>query len=373
MFGLNVDLSKRNPGLDLARTVAIILVVFAHTLWISGHYPPMISWLMQLSGTIGVEIFFVISGFLIGKIVMRLIQDDNFSLQSIFLFLKRRWYRTLPNYYFVLILNLILWYAIYQKIPEKLFLYFIYLQNFSTTSPDFYRVAWSLSVEQFCYIIGPFTLFFLIRFFPNKKKKELFVWMSLFIITVFFFVRMYYHFHHVTTSIHDWNENLRKVSIYRMDAIYYGFVLYYFYSKGEITKRLDSILFVIGFLGVFILHIFLFAIGVKVENTPFFFDVLYLPLNSIAICLTIPYLVRLKMKEGFGLKSITLISLLAYSIYLLHYTVILHAMKTIFPSEELKGIGLWVYTLVYWMLVVFLSYLLYRFFEKPMTNLRDKN
>jgi peptidoglycan/LPS O-acetylase OafA/YrhL len=94
MFGLTVDLSKRNPGLDLARTVAITLVVFAHTLWISNHYPPMVSWLMQLSGTIGVEIFFVISGFLIGKIVLRLIQEENFSLQSIFLFLKRRWFRT---------------------------------------------------------------------------------------------------------------------------------------------------------------------------------------------------------------------------------------------------------------------------------------
>ncbi|MFC7774157.1 acyltransferase family protein [Flavobacterium sp. GCM10027622] len=373
MFGLNIDLSKRNPGLDLARTVAITLVVFAHTLWISNHYPPLVSWLMQLSGTIGVEIFFIISGFLIGKIVMRLIHEDDFSIQSIFLFLKRRWYRTLPNYYFVLFLNLVLWYVIYQKIPEKLLLYFVYLQNFTKTSPDFYRVAWSLSVEQFCYIIGPFTLFFLIRLFPNKKRSLLFLWMSLFIITVFFFVRMYYHFHNDTTSIYDWNENLRKVSIYRLDAIYYGFVLFYFYSKREITKKWDSILFVIGFIGVFVLHIFLFAIGVKVENTPFFFDVLYLPLNSVAICLTIPYLTRLKMKPSFGLKWVTLISLLAYSIYLLHYTVILHAMKTIYPSDNLKGTALWIYTLVYWGIVVSFSYILYRFFEKPMTNLREKN
>ncbi|MCL9806112.1 acyltransferase [Flavobacterium amniphilum] len=373
MFGLDVDLSKRNPGLDLARTVAITLVVFAHTLWISNHYPPLVSWLMQLSGTIGVEIFFVISGFLIGKIVMRLIMDDDFSVQSIFQFLKRRWYRTLPNYYFVLFLNLILWYAIYQKIPEKLILYFVYLQNFTTTSPDFYRVAWSLSVEQFCYIIGPFTLFFLIRFFPEKKRSQLFLWMCLFIIAVFFGVRLYYNLHHETKSIYDWNENLRKVSVYRLDAIYYGFVLYYFFSKGIITPTLERVFFVVGFLGVFILHIFIFAIGVQVQRTPFFFDVLYLPLNSIAICLTIPYLARFKMKEGFVLKWVTLISLLAYSIYLLHYTVILHAMKTICPSENLKGIGLWIYTLVYWLLVISLSYLLYRFFEKPMTNLRDKN
>lgn len=373
MFGLNVELSKRNPGLDLARTVAITLVVFAHTLWISNNYPPVVRWLMQLSGTIGVEIFFVISGFLIGKIVLRLIEEDDFSLKSIFLFLKRRWYRTLPNYYFVLFLNLILWYAIYQKIPEKLFLYFVYLQNFTATSPDFYRVAWSLSVEQFCYIIGPFTLFFLIRFFPEKKRSQLFLWMSLIIILAFFLVRINYHIHHETKSIYDWNENLRKVSIYRLDAIYYGFVLYFFYSKGSITQSLERIFFVIGFLAVFILHIFIFAIGVQVERTPFFFDVLYLPLNSLAICLTVPYLSNFKMEQGFFLKLVTLISLLAYSIYLLHYTVILHAIKTLYPSENLTGIPLWIYTLVYWILVVCFSYVLYRFFEKPMTNLRDKN
>jgi peptidoglycan/LPS O-acetylase OafA/YrhL len=57
MFGINIPYQKRIPGLDLARTIAICLVVFAHSLWISTHFPPLVSWLMQLSGTIGVEIF----------------------------------------------------------------------------------------------------------------------------------------------------------------------------------------------------------------------------------------------------------------------------------------------------------------------------
>lgn len=97
MFGLAIDLNKRMHGLDIARAIAISLVVFAHSLWISDFFPPVVSWLMQLSGTIGVEIFFVISGFLIGKIVLRMLEKEDFSFSAIMDFLKRRWFRTLPN------------------------------------------------------------------------------------------------------------------------------------------------------------------------------------------------------------------------------------------------------------------------------------
>ena len=113
MFGLKIALEKRYPGLDLARSIAIALVVFSHSLWISTHYPPVISWLMQFSGTIGVEIFFVISGFLIGRILYKLIHKEDYSLATILSFLKRRWFRTLPNYYLILIVNIIIWWFFY--------------------------------------------------------------------------------------------------------------------------------------------------------------------------------------------------------------------------------------------------------------------
>ena len=209
MFGLQVDLNKRYHGLDLARAIAICLVVFAHSLWISDFYPEIVSWLMGLSGTIGVEIFFVISGFLIGRIVLRLLEDENFSLSSIFEFLKRRWFRTLPNYYLILFVNVLLWWLVYHKIPEQLYLYFVYLQNMTKTSPDFYRVSWSLAVEQFCYIIGPFFLLLLVKVFPKSKRRHLFLWMSFFMIFVFFCTRLYFNFTHDLQSITDWNQSLR--------------------------------------------------------------------------------------------------------------------------------------------------------------------
>lgn len=373
MFGTKITLANRNPGLDLARTIAICSVVFSHTLWISTNYPSTISWLMQFSGTIGVEIFFVISGFLIGKIVYKLIHKDNFTLKDVHGFWVRRWFRTLPNYYFILLLNVAIWYFIYNEIPEKLYLYFVYLQNFTTSSPDFFRISWSLAVEQFCYIIGPLSLFFLIWVFPKKEKKQLFLNMSLGVIVLFVLIRYQFSLNYAITSIYDWNENLRKVTLYRLDAIYYGFVAYYVINNNFIGEGVRSILFILGIMGIFTLHFFIFYIDIRAEKYPVFFDVFYLSLNSIAICCLLPYLIQLKIKSVLFLKWITLISVLSYSIYLLHYTIILHGMKTIFPSDSLSGVLLLVYTLTYWLLVLGFSYLQYRFFEKPMTDLRDKN
>ncbi len=372
MFGTKIKLANRIPGLDLARSMAICLVVFSHTLWISNNYPSVISWLMQLSGTIGVEIFFVISGFLIGKIIYKLILKDNFTLKDVYGFWVRRWFRTLPNYYFVLLLNVLVWYLIFSEIPKKLYLYVVYLQNFTTSSPAFYRISWSLAVEQFCYIIGPLSLFFLIRIFPKKEKKHLFLNMSLGVIVLFILIRYRFSLIHTITSIGDWNENLRKVTLYRLDAIYYGFVAFYSITNIPIGILARKALFILGLVAIIILHFVIFYIGIRAEEYPIFFNVFYLSLNSIAICCLLPYLINLEIQSLLFLKWITLISVLSYSIYLLHYTIILHSLKTIFPSESLSGMLLFIYTITYWLLVLVFSYLQYRFFEKPMTDLRDK-
>jgi peptidoglycan/LPS O-acetylase OafA/YrhL len=191
-------------------------------------------------------------------------------------------------------------------------------------------------------------------------------------IFVFFCTRLYFNYTHDLQSITDWNQSLRKVTIYRLDAIYYGFILYYLYSQKKIDKKWNKPLLILGLIGIFILHIFIFAIGVRAEEFQFFFTVLYLPINSIVICFIIPYLVELRLKETFFLKFIATLSIISYSIYLLHYTVILHTLKVFFSSEELRGIQLLGYTLFYWFVVLALSYLLYRYFEKPMTSLREK-
>ena len=149
--------NERIYGLDLVRAAAIVLVLSSHVLWI---YPPkssIISQFLQLFGFLGVELFFVLSGFLIGTIFYKLYLKDDFSIQSVFYFLKRRWFRTLPNYYLFLLLNtLIALYIGYSLIEWWKYLFF--LQNFHTTMLPFFPESWSLSVEEFAYVGLPFSV-----------------------------------------------------------------------------------------------------------------------------------------------------------------------------------------------------------------------
>ena len=372
MFSLDIKTENRIQGLDLARALAICLVVFAHSIWISNHYPLTIAWFMKLSGTIGVEVFFVISGFLIGSIISKLINQENFGLQTILVFLKRRWFRTLPSYYLVLFLNIILWYVVYKQFPVKLGLYFFYLQNLFSTSPAFFRIAWSLAVEQFCYIIAPSLIFLAVKIFPNRDKNQLFLCISIFVILIFTLVRVHFHFTNSLTSIFEWNESIRKVTIYRVDAIFYGFVLYLISRKNLLNQKYVKHFFVFGLFLTFILHIFIFAVGFSYQNSSFFFDVLFLPINSFAVCLTIPFLTQYKIPSAVVLKFVTYLSVISYSIYLLHYTIILHILKIVIPSENLVGLHLFQYTIGYWIIVLLLSTLQYKYFEKPLTNFRNK-
>ena len=369
---MNISNKKRNVGLDLARTIAILLVLFAHTRWISDHYPTVIDYAMRLSGTIGVEVFFIISGFLIGKIILREVQKPDFSFSSIKTFLFRRWFRTFPNYYLLLGVNIIVWYSIYGELPQKLYKYFFYIQNVTDTSLPFYRVSWSLAVEQFSYILGPFLLYGLIRLFPKKNRESFFLYVTIFIILCFTATKVWFYYSETLTDIVDWNESIRKVLIYRLDVVYYGFLLRYFYNKYN-TWLMDhkGQILMSGLILITVLHIFRVPLGLTVGESPAFMIIFYLPLNSIAIACLIPYLDNMEITSKVAVKFLTTISLISYSLYLLHYTIILHTLKEIFPSEELRGLSLWAYTFLYWGITIVLSYLLYVYFEKPLTDLRD--
>lgn len=369
---MNISNKKRNIGLDIARTLAILLVLFSHTLWIGDHYPKVVKAAMQLSGTAGVEVFFIISGFLIGKIVWREILKEDFSFSDIKYFLFRRWFRTFPNYYLLLFVNVFVWYFIYGELPEKIYRYVFYIQNVTDTSLPFYRVSWSLAVEQFSYIIGPFLLYGLIRLFPRKNRDAFYLLVTVFIIVVFTLTKVYFYFNKEVANIFEWNESIRKVLVYRLDAVYWGFLLRYFYNKySHWMHRHDRVLLWTGLFIFIFLNIIRVPLGITVEQTPGFMIIAYLGIHSLGIAITIPYLVRVEIKSKLLVKFFVTISLISYSLYLLHYTIILHSLKTIFPSEALQGLSLWAYTFLYWGITILFSYLLYKYFEKPLTDLRD--
>ena len=143
--------------LDSLRFFAVLLVLFSH--WLSGF--PIVEKLRL--GAIGVEIFFVISGFLIS---LQLYQYKNFIearqttfSKAIFVFYIRRVLRIFPLYYFILILATsinsgeIRTAAVWNFGYASNF-YFIKVQHWTSTFSHF----WSLSVEEHFYLAWPFLI-----------------------------------------------------------------------------------------------------------------------------------------------------------------------------------------------------------------------
>ncbi|WP_299128478.1 acyltransferase [uncultured Winogradskyella sp.] len=363
---------KRNVGLDIARTCAILLVLFSHTLWISDNYPKPIATLMQMSGTIGVEVFFVISGFLIARIILRDITKPNYGFKHLKTFILRRWVRTFPAYYLILLLNVLIWYCIYNTMPKALYKYFIFIQNFCEPSPAFYRISWSLSVEQFSYIIIPLILFVLIAKFKTINRRRLFFYVTLLTVIIFTIPKLHFYLTRELKDISDWNENIRKVLINRLDAVYLGFLFRYLYDYAESWfNRYRRLCFLVGLSIIIILHVFRGFLGLTVADMPFFMILIYLPLNSISVCLLLPYLMKVKISSKRIANFFMTISLLSYSIYLLHYSIILHLLKVFVPSENLLSAELWLYTFLYWGLTFGSAYIFYNFYELPLTKMRD--
>lgn len=89
--------NDRKIGLDFLRCLAIAMVLLSHVGSLAAALWPGILFRGFL-GFLGVEIFFVLSGFLIGGILFR--QDAYLAgSRGLIAFYLRRWFRTLPNYY----------------------------------------------------------------------------------------------------------------------------------------------------------------------------------------------------------------------------------------------------------------------------------
>ena len=104
VFKIETD-KNRIYGLDLLRAFAIIFVMI-------GHGADMLTPAQKRDIFIvipdGVNIFFVLSGFLIGGILIKLLEKDNLNYKYLFVFWQKRWLRTLPMYYTVLIILILL-------------------------------------------------------------------------------------------------------------------------------------------------------------------------------------------------------------------------------------------------------------------------
>ncbi|WP_081926488.1 MULTISPECIES: acyltransferase family protein [unclassified Alteromonas] len=167
---------QRNFSLDCFRALAIMLVFTGHSILAAGS--PIMLAPLQLGGT-GVDLFFVLSGWLIGN--QLLLEKKQFGNIQVPRFWVRRWMRTMPAYYAVLTLTILQLYLTKDSFSFP-FAHIFFLQNYVGDLSVFY-VSWSLSVEeQFYLFIAP--LFVVTLKLPTRY--QIFVLLILLVCPTFF-------------------------------------------------------------------------------------------------------------------------------------------------------------------------------------------
>ena len=112
-----INYNHRVFGLDVIRALAIIMVLCSHsTLLLFPNQDTTLLTAIRFFGAIGVDLFFVLSGFLIGGIILKQLKEGKVSFKDFLYFWTRRWFRTLPNYFLILILNILVFYFLHDKI-----------------------------------------------------------------------------------------------------------------------------------------------------------------------------------------------------------------------------------------------------------------
>lgn len=355
-------------GLDALRASAIVMVLLGHLTWILPQQYTTVNILLALLGFLGVEIFFVLSGFLIGKILFRQFADGAFTFKSVRSFLKRRWFRTLPNYFLILCVNIGIALGVIGYDIEGLWRYFFFMQNFNSRMPVFFTESWSLSVEEFAYVLLPLILFLAVFIFRKTEKSRLFLGVIAFVFAIFISTKIYYTLTTGYNSLAEWNLYLKGVVVYRVDAIVTGVVCGWlalnkkeFWYKTRWLAAFSGICF-----GTFLIFGASFF-GVTIDKHHFFWNVFFLPMLSISIAAMLPLFSAWKSRPyGIG-KPVTFVSVISYSMYLLHYGVVMQLLHTFF----LPRFGWHLTAVLYLGLTVLASALLYRYFEKPITDLRE--
>src|SRR5207249_6684353 len=149
---------ERQPGLDLLRALAIIVVVIYHAALFGFKLPGRV----DRFGWIGVDLFFVLSGYLIGgQLLSPLGRDQRMNLGRFF---ARRALRIMPAYFVVLAIYFLLpsWRE-YSEMSQPLWKFLLSIQNIALHGGTAFSHAWSLAVEDQFSLALPLLLLFVNR------------------------------------------------------------------------------------------------------------------------------------------------------------------------------------------------------------------
>ena len=368
-----VSAPRRVFGLDLLRAAAIMMVICAHGFVVLyRHFGDPLA-VFGHGGFYGVELFFVLSGFLIGRILIG--QGGELGrIGTIGVFYVRRWFRTLPLFFLFLIVNVVFERAFraHQVGLGEALGHGFFLRNLTTLRMTFFPESWSLAIEEWFYLLFPAALWLGLKF--TKRFDAVFLSAA----AGFFAFSTVGRTLAASAPAVTWSEELRMVVIYRFDALMIGMIAAWLSIRFEkLWLRSASVCVLCGL----VLLLAMYATLWKIENGQlafgddnYFARTFRFTVVSLGFALLLPWASAWKLgAENSASTIIRKIALWSYSLYLVHLPVFLLVTRAGLGADAPMSLPK---ALLSFALqiggAILLSALLYRFFEAPCTRLREK-
>ncbi len=343
----------RKIGLDIVRATAISLVLASH------FFKDL-----DFIGMYGVELFFALSGYLIGGILYRRLTTCNrWSFAEVKVFWLRRWWRTLPNYYLFLAIS-VPFYGHFGGLPKTFaaFLPFlIFCQDLTSRKPEFYGVSWSLCVEEWFYFLFPLCILLFTSLRCSKRAAFL---GATFLFLLFPPILRELMFARVDPAA------VRMVTIPRLDALFYGVATAFICARHQLSGLVKIALAALAVVGLVALLAFQHRSFQTKDLVPFYRTAFQLlPICFSLILPLFASLDHLPSRCGILTRPITNLSLWSYSIYLSHIPV-LYTVYALFGHEREHPFVNLLSKIVGLALCLYISSLIYKYFENKLMSLR---
>lgn len=355
----------RTPSLDAFRVVAVSCVMLSHGVFLGIDAFPFLRYITFIFGVLGVELFFVLSGFLIGRQLLDVATGE----QSVKSFWWRRWFRTLPNYYLFLLVNLVLYTTILHKPAGDLsFLIFSHALT-SPFSGAFFAESWSLAIEEWFYFLAPVFVVMCASTLPIQHRRLTVPLAMISIIVASVFARLWI----AQDTVGSIDSALRKIVILRLDAIAFGVLLAWIERYHQPLLLNLSRLWWTGALAVLLASTYIgmlsasLAILEPAKGLDRVLAPLLFTLLPLGCALLLAGAVGLRMRERAWVSNN---SKWAYSMYLLHFPLLLLTLHFVGGFKDPILLSASVAT--WYAATVFGAALIYNWYEKPCMNLREK-
>jgi peptidoglycan/LPS O-acetylase OafA/YrhL len=340
---------KYFPQIDALRFYAVFLVCASH--WVGAQWVQYIH-----PGKMGVDIFFVISGFLITRNLLILKQKSSQgTLKNYFTFFLRRVFRIFPAYYAVLIVVTLLGITFTR---ETFWWNLAYLSNIYIINVDMWPGAishfWSLAVEEHFYLIWPILLL------SFSKNRSLIPVILIFILG--FGTRLYLYLEHYSYMF------TYIFSLSCFDAFAIGGLmayLYVYHYQFLYEKLLKNKILAGAVIALAVFNI------IKMHDLYAFNFIWYRVMFRLSISLLAFFIIGWATKSNWRAlndSKIIYLGKISYSMYIIHnfLPAVLGSRPMPFGNSEL------IRFIVYMIITIVLSAILYRVVELPFNKIKSK-